>query len=509
MAGDSAVPEWYTELMDTCPPRGHTVPEWGNTEARRIFHKYMTIADLLGIVPMPWQKLVWAVLALPRCFEHVILVGRQQGKTTAVLVPIVDVLISKARHTVVYSAQRGVDAERKIREEFFPTMASAGLDERGGFVFNRGTADFGIHAVNGSHLRSMSSAKDSLRGTTRVALGIIDEARVEPDHNRSVLLTPTMTVVNDAKLVVASTAGHAKSLYLEDRLAAAREHAANESSTICLTEWGVTAKEVDEGYDPSDVALWKRVLPAIGYTVTEPAIRRAHETMEPHDFAMEYLGHWLDIAIDEAIPQTEWRAVCNSEIAPTGEMALALDAPPEQDRSVAVVSDTHGQVELIDVRAGGRTMYDWATSLLERHPEITTVALARNNTLRRTGERLAMDGHVVKWYDTPAMHMAAARFWEAVHSEPRQIAIRSNPILDQANAGAFRWQLGGGAWVFMRQSELHYVSPLIAATLAYDAAVRPGESVALGDMSYDDLWDKLTKEFQEDPASSATTWGDL
>ena len=54
--------------------------------------------------------------------------------------------------------------------------------------------------------------------------------------------------------------------------------------------------------DAADEVLWRRVLPAIGYTVSVAAIRRAFETMESHDFAMEYLGRWLSMAIDEAIP---------------------------------------------------------------------------------------------------------------------------------------------------------------------------------------------------------------
>ena len=164
-------------------------------------------------------------------------------------------------------------------------------------------------------------------------------------------------------------------------------------------------------------------------------------------------------------------AVCNSDVEVDGELVLAIDSPPEQDRTVAVVADTYGQIELIDVRVGTKTAYDWVSGLLERHNEITTVAMAKNNTLKRTGQRLAMDGHQVAWYDTAAMHMAASRFWEAIHSEPRQIAIRDNPTLNEANRGAFRWRLAGGGWVFMRQAEDKFVSPLIAATMAYDAAV--------------------------------------
>ena len=164
-------PSWYMRLMRECPPTLHTVPNWSCERTMHSFHRYMTIGDLLGVVLMPWQKLALSILAMPRCFELVLVVGRQQGKTVLEVVPIADTLITEA-HTAVYSAQKGMDAERKIRQEFKPLLWKAGLDEIVGFKFNNGTGDFGIHGSNGAHLRTMSSDANSLRGATRVKLGL-------------------------------------------------------------------------------------------------------------------------------------------------------------------------------------------------------------------------------------------------------------------------------------------------------------------------------------------------
>ena len=244
-----------------------------------------------------------------------------------------------ARHTAVYSAQRGLDAQRKIQEEFVPLMRDGGLDETTGFKFDKGTSNFGVHVTNESHLRTISSEKEALRGATRVALGIIDEARADKDHNRSVLITPTMTVVDNAKLIVASTAGHAGSIYLGDRLRRARHSFNDPNSVVCLLEYGVGKSEADKTeeereleedivgeYDPSDPELWKQLLPAIGYTVSTQAIQRAYESMEPHDFAMEYLGHWLILAIDEAIPVNEWNKSLSKNLKLEGKLVMAIDA---------------------------------------------------------------------------------------------------------------------------------------------------------------------------------------
>ncbi|MCY4128992.1 MAG: hypothetical protein OXG15_07090, partial [Gammaproteobacteria bacterium] len=163
------------------------------------------------------------------------------------------------------------------------------------------------------------------------------------------------------------------------------------------------------------------------------------------------------------------------------------------EETVGVCSDKSGPIELVDVREGPKTAYDWILSVLERNTDIQEVAMANNNTLLRTGERLTIAGYPVRWYDTKEMHKAASRFWEAIHSEPQRVAVRYNPILNSANKGAFRWALSGGGWVFMRQTEEEFVSPLIAATMAYNTAVRPGEQVAPGQKeSYDDMWDRLT-----------------
>ena len=98
--------------------------------------------------------------------------------------------------------------------------------------------------------------------------------------------------------------------------------------------------------------------------------------------------------------------------------------------------------------------------------------------------------------------MAASRFWEAMHADPQTIAIKFNPIMNDANRGAFRWALSGGGWVFMRQSAEDFVSPLIAATMSYDTAVKPGEQKAPTEETYDDVWERVMDE-----QSGTSEWG--
>ena len=522
-------PRWYQDLMERCPPRTHTIPDWDCDLTLKRYHEYATIADLMGFIPMPHQRLGWAIMAMPRCTEFVLVIGRQNGKTVLLGPPIAWRLINQPNYTVVYSAQTAELADDKVAEEFVPMFRRGQLDKSTGFKLND-QSNPGIEADNEARLITMSMKHDALRGVTRVGLGIIDEAREEHDYRRSQLLVPTTTVVDDAQIIAASTAGHLGSVYLLERLELARENANNPESGICVMEWGLDS---DEDYDPLDEELWERLMPALGYTVSKAAVKRVYESMEPHDFAMEYLGRWLDAAIEEAVPLAIWNAVNIHEMEMSGELCMAVDTPPEQDQTVAVVADEHGHITLAGVRVGhDESTFEWLLGILRRNPDIESVAMTDAGPLLRTGERLEMEGFYVKWYNTRRMEKAAARFWEALHAKPRGLAILSNQVFNAANRGAYRKTSADGGrtgWTFRRHTREHFISPLIAATLALDGAAEPMEAEGAGgneedpwedvvepkqpvddeeydedEEDFDDEWDNITAEARGDDAFFAS-----
>ena len=481
-------PGWYATLMERCPPLSHTVPDWGCAETLRNYQRFCVTADLLGLALMPWQRLVLAQLAMPRIFELVLVVGRQQGKTSVLTVPLVDALIHRPGHTAVYSAQGGTDADRKVRQEMWPLMRRAGLDETLGWKFIDGPQNFGVHNLASyARLRTITRGKDSLRGETNVAVGVLDEARADKDHNRTALLTPTMTAVADPKLVLSSTAGHAGSVMLRDTLDRAREQIGNADGVTALCEWGL---EPDTDHDPADPTVWHRTLPALGYTVEPKAIERAHLTMEPAYFEMEYLGIWLGAPVDVAVPDEIWLRSCRSDLELRGDTVLGVDVTPELDRAAAAACDASGAVRLVGVREAGEDLHDWVTAMTAATPGVTQIVMPNAPGLRRTGERLRMAGHRVNLVSTAQMQEAAARFWDALHfdGDPKILIVR-HPALDAANRGSFRRMMTAG-WVFNRQSKFDFSCPLIAATLAYDTARRPSD-VPEPDVDLNDYWDRL------------------
>ena len=482
-------PGWYHELMHKCPPTRHTIPDWGCESTRLQFHKYMVCADVLGLTPMPWQKLFLALLSMPRCRTLVLQVGRQQGKTVSEMIPISETLLTRSGSASVYSAQRGIDAQNKVKTEFMPMLKRASLlNDSLGFRMKEAVGDFGVIGMNDTRLRTMSSGENTLRGETRVALGIIDEARADANYNRQRSLYPTMLAVKDSKAILSSTAGDVKSVFWNEQQDKARGSYNNPNSSICLFEY---ALDDEEEYDPGDEALWRRMLPAIDYTITIESVRVMYESMEPHDFAMEFLGKRLAMATDEAIPPKVWTSIVGDKaLTLSGELSLAVDAPPGMPRTALVVADAFGVVELIDVVEGPADVFKEVRSLLQRNPDITKVGLVKNSDTERLGERLENEGLWVEWFDTAAMKYAANKFWEAAHFEPPGLQITPNPVMNESNRGAFRWELAGGGWVFRRQTPEAFASPLIAATLAFDMATT--DEISDGsEISDDTMWDSV------------------
>lgn len=488
-------PRWYLELLERCPPTRHTVPDWTCDDTLVRYHQFCVIADWLRITPMPHQRLAWAILAMPSTYELVSMVGRQCGKTVGLLPVISHTLLHKARHAVVYSAQTGTDAQNKIKHEFYPLLRDAGLTEENGVRFKQGAMDFGLFLPNETRLKALSSDREAGRGETRVALAIIDEARSDRDQNRWALLVPMQQAADDPKLIVASTAGDMLSVGFNDKQDKARHEYDKKGARTALLEW--TIDGIDD-YDINDEALWWSVLPAVGYSITKDSIRRSKSGLEDYQFETEYLCKRLSTAAAALFPVSQWSAVCRDNLTVEGELVLGIDAPPDENRVAGVVADKHGRCEMVPEKPQHQEVWDWLSERLDQNLDITRVVMAKGTTIHRAGELAMEAGFQVSWVDTTGMRNAASRFDEAVKAEPPTVALRTHPRLTEANAGAFRRPLTGG-FVFGRQEAREFISPLIAASLAFDyvrrAQEREVEEVGdIWDQKPSDLWGDNTDD---------------
>src|ERR1035437_8729201 len=113
--------------MTECEPRYATVR---TPERETLGRAAAKIARLLGQPLMPWQRRV-ADVALERAagrlvFQDVVLtVPRQQGKSYLLLVLLLVRALLEPRTNAVYAAQTGLDARKKLAEDWLPAVQAS------------------------------------------------------------------------------------------------------------------------------------------------------------------------------------------------------------------------------------------------------------------------------------------------------------------------------------------------------------------------------------------------
>lgn len=410
---------------------------------------------------MPWQQMVAdiggeldPVTGLPCYREVVVTVPRQNGKTHLLLAwEIQRALGWDTPQRIVYSAQTGLDARKKLVEDQLPIIEPR-RSKLGVRRVLRGMGSEGVEFTNGSRIVLMASQVESGHGKT-VDLAVKDEFFADVDDRRDQALVPAMATRANAQVVTTSTAGTDLSVPL-NRLVTRGRQATLDGRTdgVAYFEW--SASEDD---DPDDPATWARVMPALGFTITPVVVQHARETLT-HD---EFLRAFLNVSTrsdEHVIPAATWDLVNAPDASPTGMVALALDVNVERSAG-AIVAVGGGVVEVIEHRPGVRWIVPRAAELAQRWRASVTVD--------STGPAGALVGDLeaagigVRKVQGREFAAACGAFYDAVVE--RAVTIRRHPSLDAAVAAATR-RTTGDAWTWARRSTTADISPLVAATLA-------------------------------------------
>nr|MDQ3573671.1 terminase large subunit [Actinomycetota bacterium] len=312
---------------------------------------------------MPWQQLVADVggevdpeTGLPAYREVVVTVPRQSGKTSCVLSwELQRALGWGMPQRIVYSAQSGNDARKKLIEDQVPILerrrAKLGIAR-----ILRGMGNEAIEFANGSRIVLLASTADSGHGKT-IDLAVKDEFFADVDDRRDQALVPAMATRAAGQVLTASTMGTDESVPLSrlvDRGRLAVEAGAR--TGIAYFEW--SASEDD---DPDDPDTWYGCMPALGHTITEAVVAQARATLTDGEFARAFLNRKTK-ADDRVIPAAKWEAVCSEVASPTGELAFSLDMNPDRSAG-AIAAAGGGAVELVDWRLGTSWMLGLAQEL--------------------------------------------------------------------------------------------------------------------------------------------------
>lgn len=428
------------------------------------------IAAKLGQPLMPWQQLVADVggeidpdTGLPAYREVVFTVPRQSGKTTVIL----SWQIQRAHgwdgpQRIVYSAQTGNDARKKLIEDQVPLLQprkkALGIQR-----ILRGMGNEAVEFVNGSRIVLLASMADSGHGKT-IDLAVRDELFADMDDRRDQAMIPAMATRPAAQILTASTMGTDESIPLNRAIERGRFAVDSGSrSGIAYFEWSAAPDE-----DPDDPATWRGCMPALGRTISEGVVRHARDTMSDGEFRRAFLNQ-LTKSDERVIPQGAWDAVCDEGAAPVGQLVFSVDVNPERS-AAAIVAASVGPMpvaELVDHRASTGWIVERARELSGRHGGTWVVdGAGPAGSLIPDLERAGLKVHPLS---SRELIEACANLYDNVLGG--QVQIRRNPKLDEAAAGAAKRTVGD-AWAWTRKRAGADISPLVAATLALWGAAR-------------------------------------
>lgn len=446
-------PRWAT-------PRTTDRPSFGPAIA--------AVAEKLGQPLMPWQRLVADVGGelledgTPAYREVVFTVPRQSGKTTVILGWQVQRAIGSwgGPQRIVYSAQTGNDARKKLIEDQVPLLRPRRRQLRIARIL-KGMGNEAVEFANGSRIVLLASSEDSGHGKT-VDLGVKDELFADKDERRDQALIPAMATRGAAQAVTASTMGTADSVPLNRAVERGRESVELGLRTgIAYFEWSAEAN-----CDPDDPAVWWSCMPALGHTIGEPVVVHARATLEDAEFRRAFLNipdlGRLNVHV---IPPDSW-ANCYDSDCRVDQGAWALDVSPD-GASAAIGRSDGDRVFVVEHRPGT----GWVLESLKARG-VQTIAF---DTTGPAGSLLApLEGARVTCRKVSLQEhsRACGSFLEDANETRMHHAGQAS--LDAAVEGASRRPIGD-AWLWSRKSSATDICPLVAVTLAKWFASQPVE----------------------------------
>ena len=250
-----------------------------------------------------------------------------------------------------FTAQTGKDARDKWLDELFPLIRNSKLKslvaKKGSRLeINEGMGNESIRFKTGSLIRLLSTATTSGHSKT-LHQAVLDEIWHDIDDRREQGLRPAMITVDDAQLLVCSTAGTHLSVVLNRKVQSGREAVlADTGRGVAYFEWSAP-----EGWDPCDEASYVTFMPALcpappcrcagpgeswRHTITSlDAIRDEREEMKSDGYA-EFRRAYGNLKTNpgealrwRVISKDDWLAAEDPDTPAKQGLALALYVNPE------------------------------------------------------------------------------------------------------------------------------------------------------------------------------------
>jgi len=296
------------------------------TPARSLLDDFLTCADDLGIVLMPWQRRAARYLVATSrdggwlYRELALLVARQNGKTTLLLPRIL--LELRAGHRVLHTAQN-----REIPRETFELLAGAleGSPEvrKNGIRWANGQET--IKFANGGQY-ILVAPRHGVRGH-HADLVIQDEVREQRDESLRAAMLPTLAASPNPQTVYLSNAGDDTSVVLNGL-----RRRKDERGSLAYLEWSASP---ERGID--DETGWAEANPALGHTITMDRLREFRGTLTAGTFETEHLCRWVASTRERLVDEYAW-GLCEDEIPEPRRPFMGISMDPSGTRASAAIA---------------------------------------------------------------------------------------------------------------------------------------------------------------------------
>jgi hypothetical protein len=488
-----------------CPPRFATRRR---PERETFGNELAAIAEKLGQPLMPWQRLVADVgceidpaTGRPAYREVRVTIPRQSGKTTLFLSWQINRCVSRRwRHPQrsAFTAQTGKDARDKWIDELFPLIRNSALKslvatDGSRLRINEGMGNESIEFKTGSKIRLLSTSTTSGHSKT-LHQAVMDEVWHDTDDRREQGLRPAMITIQDAQLLVCSTAGTEESLVLNRKIETGREAAMVDSGYgVAYFEWSAP-----EGWDPEDEASYFGFSPALcpappcrcappgekwRHTITLDALRAERGSMQRAEFMRAY-GNVKTGRVEHAwsvLGEADWNAACLPDFLHPSPIALAVTL--STDRQFATIAAA-GPIDerlrgivLVDRRDGAGWVVERLRDLIERYQPLAVVIDKGSpaGSIATEAEEAGIELTPIQVRDVVA---ASGLMYDGICGrpgedpetgqmgpDPRVVRHRGQRDLTLAAAGAPKRKLGT-AWAWDQLGAEVDITPLIACSNA-------------------------------------------
>jgi hypothetical protein len=439
------------------------------------------IAKKLGTPLMPWQRHVVdvALEINPKTGRLVyrevgLTVPRQSGKTSLMLaVAVHRALGFKTRQRIIYAAQTRNDARKKWEDGHVITLEHSDFAPLIRVRKNNGNE--AILWQNGSHHAITANTEKAGHGMT-LDLGIVDEAFAQIDDRLEQAFKPAMITRPEPQLWPVSTAGTPQSTYLRSKVDAGRARVEDGvTEGAAYFEWSAP-----EDADPTDRAVWRACMPALGHTISEDAIAADFATMKLLEFQRAYLNQWCDKNVHEPVIATElWTSLVDKRSSMVDPVSFAVDMTPERSHGSLAAAGKRADgllhAEIVEHREGTGWLVDRIVELDKRwNPSgwLLDPASPAGSLIPALRDRDISPVLV----GAREMAQACGAFYDAATN--KKLRHLDQASLNAAVSGAKKRHVGD-SWMWDRRDSVDVICPLVAVTLALHgiATYQPDEVV--------------------------------